>query len=145
MKTRAVAVAACLAVVTLAGATACEPKPSKCKTTMHKYDHQTLFVTWFTLFNEMRFCYDGDKATAVEWTHNRTSNPAPGGYTKGGVTTSAAIESYEGTRKRARNVSIHTINCLKIISGFDVTMRQLGYGDGNVTKWRSSINPATDC
>lgn len=138
-------VVAVLAAGVIAGSAACEPAPTKCKTTLHKYDHSTLVVTWFTLYNEMRFCYDGTRATDLEWTNNRTSNPAPGAYTKGAVTTSASIETYEGSRKRARNVSTHTINCLQILSGFDVTMRQLGYGDGQVTKWRSSINNLKDC
>ena len=133
-----------LVALTAVGTTACKPAPVSCKTTQYKYDHKTLFVTWFTAFNEMRFCYDGTNAVRVEWTNNRTSNPTLP-YTKGGVTTSAGIETFEGTRKRARNVSTHDIKCAQIVSGFDVKLRQYGYGSGNVTTWRSSVNGATDC
>lgn len=141
---RAALMTGVLAASTITAATACEPAPVKCKTTMFKYDHKTGPVTWFTIFNEMRFCYDGTKATKIEWRDNRTSNPTPP-YGRGGVDTVSLVETYEGNKRRARNQSRHSITCAKILSGFDVTMRQLGYGSGSVTTWRSAISSSTDC
>jgi hypothetical protein len=133
---------AIVSMAATAGAAACEPP--KCKTTVFKYDHSTGPVTWFTLTNEMRFCYDGTNATGIEWTDNRTSSPTfP--YGRGGVSTTKLVETYEGTKRRARNLSRHSITCARVVSGFDVTMRQLGYGSGSVTKWRSTISDATNC
>jgi len=139
---RAIITTGILAATTITGAVACEPP--KCKTTLFKYDHSTGPITWFTLYNEMRFCYDGQKATSIEWTDNRTSNPTLP-YGRGGVSTTRLIETFDGSQKRARNLSRHEITCARVVSGFDVTMRQLGYGSGTVTTWRSSISSATDC
>lgn len=115
-----------------------------CKTSLFTYDHKTGFFTWFTVYNEMRFCYDGTRAVRIEWRNNRTSTPTPP-YTRGSVQTTSTIETFEGTKKRARNLSVHEINCAKLLNGFDVTMRQLGYGSGTVTKYRAPISGRTDC
>ncbi|HWJ63015.1 MAG TPA: hypothetical protein VNS19_13685 [Acidimicrobiales bacterium] len=93
----------------------------------------------------MRFCYDGSNATSIEWTDNRTSSPTRP-YSRGNVSTVKLIEPFDGGKhRRARNISRHTINCAQVIGGFDVEMRQWGYGSGDVIKSRSSISSATDC
>ncbi len=135
-----------LVLAASAGVSACKPLPVSCKTTLYKYDHQTAFVTWFTLYNEMRFCSNAATATSIDWATNRTSSPSfP--YTNNGVSDSTGMETYgQGALiKRARNTSYHSIGCAKIAGGFTVTMRQLGYHGGTVTKWRSSISSSTDC
>ncbi|QXC59529.1 hypothetical protein KSP35_14165 [Aquihabitans sp. G128] len=133
-------------------ASACKPPPVHCKITTYKYDYQTKLgpftKTWFTLYNEMRFCYNGYTVTSITagYTDNRTSVPTPP-YTRDGVDSTTRLESYlsDRNRKRAYNSSRHAIGCVKIINGFDITLNQRGYPDGSVQKWHSTPNAATDC